>query len=250
MNFYKKLSQIAFCDNDPSALVELQALLDQYGAQKGRKLDTTAYGSPLELLAAIERGARFDVLLLDILMPGQNGIETAAEIRQHDKDVKIIFLTSSSEFGVDAYAVNACQYLLKPIREEKFFPSLDAVFDTCERERTSGVLLRCKDGIVRLEPRQVEYCEVNRRTLLLHMASGTVLESVGRMGELLEHLAPYGCFLQVHRSYFVNMDYIQQISYRAIVMSCAAKIPIPRGKYNELKNLFLQYATRNGQVLL
>lgn len=242
--------RIALCDNEPSALEELQALLAQYGLRRNRKLDTAAYGSSLDLLAAIERGIRFDVLLLDILIPGQNGIEAAAEIRQHDKDVKIVFLTSSPEFGVEAYGVNAFQYLLKPIRESGLFPVLDRVFDVCERERASGFLLRCKGGIVRVESRQVEYGEVDHRTLLIHLASGKTLESTGHIGELLEHLLPFGCFLQVHRSYFVNMDYIQQISFRAIVLSCGVKIPIPRGKYKDLKNLFLQHATRNGQMLL
>lgn len=242
--------RIALCDNEPSALEELRALLDRYGALRGRRLDTAAYRSSLELLAALERGVRFDALLLDILMPGQNGIEAAAEIRQHDRDVKIIFLSSSPEFGVEAYAVNACQYLLKPIREEALFSALDFIFDTWERERSGSFLLRCRGGIVRVEPRQVEYGEVNHRTLLIHMASGAVLESVGRMGELLAHLAPCGCFLQAHRSYFVNMDYIQQISYRAIVMACGAEIPIPRGKYSGLKDSFLQYSARQGQVLL
>lgn len=242
--------KIALCDNECSAREELQTLLDQYNTQRRQEMDTTAYCSSLELLAAMDRGARFDVLLLGILLPGQNGIETAAEIRQHDRDVKIIFLTSSRQFALEAYGVNACQYLLKPIQAASFFPVLDFVFETCEREQVNGFLLRCKGGIVRVEPRRVEYCEVNSRKLLIHMASGQVWESVGRMGELLEHLSLYGGFLQVHRSYFVNMDYIQQLSYRAVVMSCMAEIPVPRGKYNEIKDVFLQYAARNGQVLL
>lgn len=80
--------------------------------------------------------------------------------------------------------------------------------------------------------------------------SSSPLELVAGMDELLEHLSAYRCFLRVHRSCFVDMDHIRQFSYRAVILCCGAKIPVPRGRYNELKNSFLEYATRKGQVLL
>ena len=61
---------------------------------------------------------------------------------------------------------------------------------------------------------------------------------------------PYGNFLRPHRSYLVNLEYIQKLSFRAITMSCMAEIPIPRGKYNEIKNTFLEYAFINRQVTI
>ena len=101
------MTKVAFCDDELSMLNELQVLLDGYRVKQNREIDYTAFCSPLELLAAIERGIRFDVLLLDVLMPGENGIDTAEEIRRYDSNVKIIFLTSSAEFAVQSYAVNA-----------------------------------------------------------------------------------------------------------------------------------------------
>lgn len=244
------MARIALCDNEPSDLEGLRLLLDQYGVRRGQEMEAALFSSPLELLAAMERGVRFDLLLLDILMPGQSGIEAAREIRQHGWNARIIFLSSSPEFGVQAYGVEASQYLLKPVVEETLFPVLDAVLDSCKPERAGSFLLRCKGGIVRIEPARIEYGEICHRKLLVHMASGRSLESTAGMDELMEYLSAYGCFLRVHRSYFVNMDCIQQLSYRAIILSSGAKIPIPRGRYNELKNLFLEYATRKGQVLL
>ena len=87
--------QIGFCDDDPSVLDELHELLGSYRAEHNADIAPTAFQSPFELLASIEKGARFDILLLDVLMPGENGIEAAREIRQYDSNVKIIFLTSS-----------------------------------------------------------------------------------------------------------------------------------------------------------
>lgn len=234
--------KIAFCDNDISELNEIRLLLDQYRVEHNLDIHYTAFHSPLELLAEIERGTRFDILLLDILMPGLNGIEAAAEIRTHDENVKIIFLTSSSEFAVQSYTVNAHFYQLKPIWKESFFRIMDTVLAVCSTEQSSSLILRCKTGITRITPRQLEYCEVLHRTLLIHLTSGKVLESIGSLDDLSHQLEPYGSFLRPHRSYLVNLEHVQSLSYRAITMACLAEIPIPRGKYNDIKTAFLDYA--------
>lgn len=240
----------AFCDDDIGALAEMQEFIDQYRREQNREISYTAFHSPLELLSEMERGARFDVLFLDILMPGENGIETAAEIRSYDRNVKIVFLTSSPEFAVKSYEVEAYFYQLKPLRWESFFRVMDSVLERCEQERESRLILQCKSGITSLDPGRLEFCEVIHRTLLFHLSSGKVLESTGSLDELSRRLAPYGCFLRPHRSYLIHLGYVQSISYRAVTMSSLTEIPIPRGKYSEIKDAFLAYAFRNGQVKL
>ena len=71
----------AFCDDDLSVLNELHVLMDNYRVERNQEITYTAFHSPLELIAQIEKGMRFDILFLDVLMPGVNGIETAQEIR-------------------------------------------------------------------------------------------------------------------------------------------------------------------------
>ena len=138
--------QIGFCDDDPSVLDELHELLGSYRAEHNADIAPTAFQSPFELLASIEKGARFDILLLDVLMPGENGIEAAREIRQYDSNVKIIFLTSSAEFAVQSYTVGAYFYQLKPIWPESFFRLMDSVIAACSRESSVSLILRCKTG--------------------------------------------------------------------------------------------------------
>ena len=242
--------KIALCDDDISELHILMNLLNQYRTERGAGIHYESFHSPLELLAAVERGIRFDIFFLDILMPGQNGIETAAEIRNYDSDAKIIFLTSSSEFAVQSYTVNAYFYQLKPLQAEAFFRVMDSVLELCRKEQSGGILLRCRTGIIRMEPGQLEFCEVFHRTILLHLASGRVLESTGKLENLEDQLKGYGSFLRPHRSFLINMEYVQEISFRAITMSCLTEIPIPHGKYSRIKNAFLEYAAQKGQVNL
>ena len=242
--------KMAFCDDDLSILNQLSVLVNRYRVDRNQEIDYTAFQSPLELLAEIERGARYDILFLDVLMPGETGIDTAAEIRNYDSNVKIIFLTSSAEFAVQSYTVGAYFYQLKPIWEDSFFRLMDSVSAACEKEQGESLILRCKTGITRIELCKLEYCEVIHRTLLIHLTSGKVLESIGTMDDLCLKLEPRGGFLRPHRSYLINLDYIQSLSYRAITMSCLAEIPLPRGKYHEIKEAYMDRAFQNKQVLV
>lgn len=112
--------KVAFCDDDMSVLDEIERLLDQYCEKQNREIRYASFQNSLELLAEIEKGMCFDVLFLDVIMPGMDGIHVAKEIRQYDNAVKIIFLTSSDEFAVQSYTVDAYFYQMKPIREESF----------------------------------------------------------------------------------------------------------------------------------
>lgn len=242
--------KIAFCDDDLSVLNEIEALLGQYRTEHKREITYTAFRSPFELLAEIEKGMRWDIFLLDILMPGENGISVAKEIRRYDSAAKIIFLTSSSEFAVESYAVSAYFYQIKPFSKEEFFRLMDSVIFECEKAQQCSLVLRCKSGITRINLEKLEYCEVTGRTLVFHLENGKVLESAGSLDELCEKLGQYDCFLRPHRSYLVNMEYIQNISYKAITLDSLAKIPIPHGKCSEIKRQYLEYTFRSKEVVV
>lgn len=242
--------QLAFCDDDLSELQTIQTLLDRYRVARNQEIRYTAFQNAWDLLAEVERGTRYDVLLLDVLMPGQNGIEVAGELRQYDNNVKIIFLTSSPEFAVQSYAVGAYFYQLKPIWEDSFFRLTDSVIAECRRADQRSLILRCKTGISRIDLDQLLYCEVLGRTLLFHLVDGTVLESTGSMDELARQLTPHESFLRTHRSFLVNMEYIQNISTRAVTLTNLAQIPIPHGKSAEIRRQYLEYAFRRKQVMM
>jgi len=242
--------KIAFCDDDLSTLNELSVLLDQYRAELSCNTTYAAFQSPLELLADIEKGMRFDILFLDVIMPGENGISAAREIRQYDSAAKIIFLTSSSEFAVQSYTVGAYFYQMKPVRTESFFRLMDSVIDDCKKSRQCNLILQCKNGVSRIDLERLEYCEVIGRTLLFHMENGIVLESTGSLNDLCRILAPYKNFLRSHRSFLINMEYICNISYKVITMDSRAEIPIPHGKCSKIKNLYLEYAFSRKQVFI
>ena len=209
--------KIAFCDDDMEVLHQMNELLDRYRVERNEDITYAAFQSPFELLTEIEKGIRPDILFLDVVMPGQNGMDVAKEIRQYDTNMKIIFLTSSPEFAVESYSVGAYFYQLKPIWEGSFFRLMDAVLG---------------------------------RKLLIHLENGAVLESAGSLDDLAGQLMQYSNFFRPHRSFLVNMEYIQNISSRSIKMVNDAEIPIPHGKCSEIKNTYMEYAFNGEQAVL
>ena len=241
--------KIAFCDDDMEVLHQMNELLDRYRVERNEDITYAAFQSPFELLTEIEKGIRPDILFLDVVMPGQNGMDVAKEIRQYDTNMKIIFLTSSPEFAVESYSVGAYFYQLKPIWEESFFRLMDAVLAECEKKKKNSLILRSKDGITRIDLQQLEYCEVLGRKLLFHLENGAVLESAGSLDDLAGQLMQYSNFFRPHRSFLVNMEYIQNISSRSIKMVNDAEIPIPHGKCSEIKNTYMEYAFNGEQAV-
>lgn len=242
--------KIAFCDDEMEVLHQMNELLDRYQVERNEDITYAAFQSPFELLTEIEKGIRPDILFLDVVMPGQNGMDVAKEIRQYDTNMKIIFLTSSPEFAVESYSVGAYFYQLKPIWEESFFRLMDAVLAECEKKKKNSLILRSKDGITRIDLQQLEYCEVLGRKLLFHLEDGAVLESAGSLDDLAGQLMQYSNFFRPHRSFLVNMEYIQNISSRSIKMVNDAEIPIPHGKCSEIKNTYMEYAFNGEQAVL
>lgn len=242
--------RVAICDDELSVLNELSSIIDKYRIERNQEIVYAVFHSPLDLLTEFEKGMRLDILFLDILMPGEKGIDVAKEIREHDNNVKIIFLTSSPEYALQSYLVKAFFYQIKPVCEEEVFRLMDSAISECEKIEQKGLVIKCKHGITRIKLDKLMYCEVMGRTLLFHMEDGQIYERNGKLEELQEQLLPYDNFIRSHRSYLINMEYIQNINCKTIIMNDLAEIPIPHGKYSETKDCYLEYAFHRKQVFL
>ena len=121
--------KIAICDDDKNELFHILSLLADYQIQKNTDFSYKPFESSMELATnAVEE--RYDIYLLDVVMPGLNGMELAKEIRSYDKAADIIFLTTSPEFAVESYTVKASNYLIKPIQKDQLFDFCDSAL--CE----------------------------------------------------------------------------------------------------------------------
>ena len=242
--------RIAACDDDLKFLQELSGLLNQYGEEYHCHIEYKTYTNPLELVSQIEKGIHYDVILLDVFMPGINGIQCAKDIRMFDNFVKIVFLTSSTEFAIESYAVRAYQYILKPVQKENLFLTLRLLEKEAETVEKNIFVLKSKTGITKISLSKLEYCEVINRKIILHLSNGEECECNLRMNELEEKLKNFEMFLKPHRSFLINMDYIQTMTTHCIIMECGMKIPVPREKYAQIKQAYMEYVFQSSDSII
>ena len=237
---------IAICDDSKQERQILAALFKRYQELHATPLQIHIFQNGFSLLDAIDQGKRFDITILDILMPGENGIDIARNIRASGTDTEIIFLTSSPEYAVDSYEVKAQNYLLKPVTEEKFFASIDSILaELDEKDTASFIIYTTEKQYSRIRVSSLVYGEVTHRTITLHLADQTMISAVMTFTEFQDILKAYPDFIYPHRSYAVNMNYIQYVTKSDIILTDGQKIPLSRNNYTKISEQFLNFAYTN-----
>ena len=138
--------KIALCDDDEKELSNIRSLLDSYQKTHNIPFTYQEYHSSCELALQASK-ERFDIYLLDILMPHMTGMQLAREIRTFDHAADIIFLTTSSDFAVESYTVKATNYLMKPVSSNAFFAAMDDILRAKTQEQGHFLVLKSRIGV-------------------------------------------------------------------------------------------------------
>ncbi len=236
--------KIAICDDNISDLSNIVSLIDDYQElqmDKG-KIKYHTFHNGLDLIAAMESGQPYDLIFLDVLMPFMTGMDAAKEIRQFNQEAKIIFTTSSPEYAVESYAVDAYYYALKPIWKEKLFLLLDKVISERAAQTDLSLLVKSKTGLTRITFNRLEFAEITGRTICYHLTDGTVVEALGSMQELEKELLSNGGFIKTHRSYIINMEQVFSIGTKEVIMQSKAVVPLAKGNARVVKEAYMTFA--------
>lgn len=229
---------IAVCDDNTEELQHLTDLLVQWQHVHQTTLRFKTFPSGTELLAAAEKEA-FSLYLLDVMMPGTDGMTVAREIRTFDDTAEIVFLTASPSFAYESYSVHALDYLLKPIRSELLFPILDRLF-LQEQHPKEGLLLKCGAQLIRVPFSYLTYVEVNGKHLYFSMTDGSEREVYGSLNEYGPLLLCRPEFIQIHRSYIINMLQIKDMSPSGIHTFSGKTLPVSRRIYPQLQQEYIK----------
>ena len=139
----------------------------QWARQRGYSVEIQPFPSGDAFLFQYEDDKAWDILLLDVEMPGCSGVELAKKVREENKRLQIVFLTGYADYIAEGYDVSALHYLLKPIDRQKLFSVLDRAARRLERDGKT-LLLELPDGLVRLPLYEVEYLEVRGNYVTVH----------------------------------------------------------------------------------
>lgn len=241
--------QIAVCDDNIDELSNMVQLINQYRASKNFSCEYAVFPNGFELISAMEKGKFFDIYCLDIIMPGFTGIDVAKEIRTFDKTAPIVFFTSSPEFALESYSVKAINYVLKPVSKEKLFFTFDEILEQINVEKDEdAIIVKSNEGIQKILIVNLVFAEVIGRNVLYHLISGKVIECTESFSTICENLLKYGCFIKTHRSYIVNMQYVDTIENHQITLQTLSSIPVAQGKAREIKQQYLAYQMEEGAL--
>ncbi len=229
---------LAVCDDQDKELETLAALLDTWQRERKTPLRWRSFRSAGQLLEAARR-ERFTLYLLDVIMPGMDGMEAAQEIRSFDAAADIVFLTSSPGFAYESYSVRALEYLLKPITPRLLFPLLDRLA-LREQRPQEGLTLKTGSMLVRVPFSQLAYVEVNGKHLYFNLTDGQVREVAAPMREYEGQLLQRPEFMRIHRSYIVNMMQIEELSSTGVHTFSGKDLPVSRLLYPQLQKDYMQ----------
>jgi len=233
---------IAVCDDNIDDLSNMISLINHYQVSKNFNMEYTTFPNGFELVSVLEKGKLFDVYCLDIIMPGFTGIEVAKEIRRFDKNAPILFFTFSTEYALESYSVKAVNYILKPVSKEKFFFTFDDILEQIKAKKDEdAIIVKSSEGIQKILVSNLVFVEIMGRRVFYHLRSGKVIECTDSFSSVCDSLLKYGCFIKPHRSYLVNMQYVDTIDNHRVVLQTLSSIPIAQGKVREIKQQYLSY---------
>lgn len=229
--------KIAICDDIQKDLYQIKSLILDYCEKAMLESEIDLYTDGSVLLSHVAWGA-YDLYLLDIYMEPVGGMEVAHRIRQVDGAAEIIFITASPDFALEGFGLHAIGYLLKPLTQNALTSLLDhhshrflrsARYITIKHDRSDRKILR----------KSIIYVEVYGKQTILHTSEGmcrtwTSLDEVERQldGEP---------FLRCHRSYLVNMEYIERMVGADFVLEDGTKIPFPSHEVSQYRKIWQDF---------
>lgn len=241
--------KITICDDSIKDLLHTEKLLLKYKSlHPDKEFELEKFSDPSRLYQKISTGKLTDIYILDMLMPRRTGIDIGNLIRMSGCESVIIYITSSEDYALDAYSVHAVRYLLKPIDENRLFEALDYSFSYAKLRVDSLCLIKTKEGLLQRPYSKIEYVENAGRKLEVHMTDGEILKSLfirKSFEEETQEIAAQRNFLQIHKSFLVNLDYVKQLAPDSIIMESGKRLPVSRAKAATVKREYLLFVSGN-----
>jgi DNA-binding LytR/AlgR family response regulator len=230
--------EIVVCEDRKDHRDALCFLIERFFKEQNCPVIIKQYENSGFFLKDWETKKTVKIAFLDIYMPGLNGIDTARKIRETDKDMVIVFTTTSAAHALDGYSVNALQYLIKPVK----YPEVAEVLDKCVKifaDSFEYVEVIADRLTTKALQKNILYVEILKDTLLIHTLTETI-KSRFPLYKFEEQLNS-SSFLRTSQSFIVNMRYIEEVGNNYFIMINGAKIPIRRSDKLAIKQAHRDY---------
>ena len=229
--------RLAICDDDGHFSRQLAQMLEQW-PEKPEHLNLFVFEDADSLLSAHNTNP-FDIIILDVIMPLLNGIQAARELRQQDRDVKLVFLTSSPDFAVESYTVKANNYLLKPPQPEQLYRCLQELFQQIEQDAKT-ITVKSNKALRRIPVKQIEYIEAQNKQVIFVLTDGRIIQVTEPLYNFEGQLLLSDGFYKCSRSYIVNINRIETYTPKEICMRSGCRIAIARSHWKDFEAAYFE----------
>lgn len=237
--------KVAICDGNIKDLIHIEKMLSRFHElHPQEQYEITKFTDSNILYKRIGSGELSDIYFLDVLTPGKSGIDIGRQIRKMNGESVIIFTAASEEFAMEAYRLHAVRYLIKPIAEEELYEAAAFACYLMKRREEPLYLLRTSAGLVSLAYSGIVYIENKDRMLYVHLIDGRRLKSLfvrTSFEDEVRSLTESAYFLQVHKSFVVNLRYVGKLTTNSMEMVNGDCIPVSKRKYTQVKRKYLLF---------
>ena len=234
--------RIALCDDEQNILDAVSKYINKYAEKKNNQaLEIVPFDSARSLKNAMDDEKTFDVFILDVYIGKEMGTALAKNIRKRGIESPIIFLTTSVEHAPQGYETGTLRYLIKPLDPKKFYEALDVALLQAEKNVERHIRLKTENGIESINANHIMYSEAHDHHQYITLNNGGRIKVRMTVSELYTSLAKNGGFVRLGSAYILNLRNIKNLSSAEVLLYNNTTIPIPRGKYAELKKAFWDY---------
>ena len=199
--------KIAIVEDEAMYAKQLEEFLHQYEAENHEAFEITIYSDGDQIVNKYK--SQFDIILMDVEMKFMDGMSAAEEIRKMDSEVVIIFITNMAQYAIRGYAVDALDYVLKPVSYFAFSQRLNRAIERMKKREAKVIMVNIKGGMVRINIANIYYIESQGHNIILHTILGEY-ESVGTMKEYEEKLQKLN-FCRGNKGYLINLQHVDGI---------------------------------------
>ncbi|MCP1102785.1 DNA-binding LytR/AlgR family response regulator [Aequitasia blattaphilus] len=201
--------------------------LKRYEEEQNQFFKITVFKDGLDI--AEEYKPEYEIIFLDIQMKHLNGMEAAERIREFDEEVQIVFITSTVQYAVQGYQVNALGYIVKPLAYPAFSRTMDKVVKICEKHREEAYLtVKVEGGTRRISIRDILYVESQRHFLSIATAQEELVVR-GSLKVIEEELKEKG-FVRCHNAFLVNLFHVLEVQQNTVLLTGEREVSLSRGK--------------------
>lgn len=199
--------KIAIVEDEDQYAEELQGYLHQYEKEQGETFDIKVFTDGDQIIHRYK--AEYDLILMDVEMKFMDGMSAAEEIRKVDTEVVIIFITNMAQYAIRGYAVDALDYVLKPVSYFAFSQRLNRALGRMKKREQKVLTINVKGGAVRVDAANVYFVESQGHNLIFHTAAGDY-ESAGTMKDVEDNLSQ-AHFFRGNKGYMINLAHVDGI---------------------------------------